>query len=133
MTTSSVPTDYSTILSGDTITITGYDPSNFSTMPTLTTAQIVSLGTSNSGMYYTAPSMATMSTINSGSINTISVDTSTWNTSFKLPTDWVDSFPSCDKVQDMCKQYPSLEIALRNFQTIYQLVKDDYDNPAPKK
>jgi len=133
MTTSSVPTDYSTILSGDTITITGYDPSNFSTMPTLTTAQIVSLGTSNSGMYYTAPSMSTMSTINSGSINTISVDTITWDTSFKLPTDWVDSFPSWDKVQDMCKQYPSLEIALRNFQTIYQLVKDDYDNPAPKK
>jgi len=133
MTTSSVPKDYSTILSGDTITITGYDYSTLSNIQPLTTDQIVSLGTSNSGMYYTAPSMSTMSTINSGSISTISVDTSTWNTSFKLPTDWIDSFPSWDKVQDMCKQYPSLEIALRNFQTIYQLVKDDYDNPAPKK
>jgi len=74
-----------------------------------------------------------MSTINSGSINTVSIDTNLWNTSFNLPIDWVDAFPSWDKVQDMCKQYPSLEIALRNFQTIYQLVKDDYDNPAPKK
>ena len=133
MTTSSVPTDYSTILSSDTITITGYEPSNFSTIQPLTTNQIVTIGSSNSSVYYTAPSMTTMSTINSGSINTVSIDTNLWNTSFNLPIDWVDAFPSWDKVQDMCKQYPSLEIALRNFQTIYQLVKDDYDNPAPKK
>ena len=31
------------------------------------------------------------------------------------------------------KKYPALEIALRNFKTVYQLVKDDYDNPTPKK
>lgn len=43
--------------------------------------------------------------------------------------EWVDSFPDWQRVQDMCKKYPGLEIALRNFQTVYTLVKDDYDNP----
>jgi len=33
----------------------------------------------------------------------------------------------------MCKKYPGLEIALRNFRTVYTLVKDDYDNPKVKK
>jgi archaellin len=47
--------------------------------------------------------------------------------------EWVDKFPEWDRIKDMCKQYPSLEIALRNFETIYKLVKDDYDNPTPKK
>ena len=57
--------------------------------------------------------------------------TSTFN--WKEPIEWVDSFPDWSRVDDMCQQYPSLEIALRNFQTVYQLVKDDYDNPTPKK
>jgi hypothetical protein len=43
--------------------------------------------------------------------------------------EWVDAFPDWQRVQDMCKKYPGLEIALRNFQTVYTLVKDDYDNP----
>ena len=47
--------------------------------------------------------------------------------------EWLDKFPEWHRVKDMCKQYPSLEIALRNFETIYKLVKDDYDNPTPKK
>jgi hypothetical protein len=48
-----------------------------------------------------------------------------WN----MPEEWVDAFPDWSRVQDMCKQYPGLEIALRNFRTVYTLVKDDYDNP----
>ena len=43
-------------------------------------------------------------------------------------TEWVDSFPDWYRIQDMCKKYPGMEIALRNFRTIYTLVKDDYDN-----
>ena len=43
--------------------------------------------------------------------------------------EFVDSFPDWQRVQDMCKKYPGLEIALRNFRTVYTLVKDDYDNP----
>ena len=49
------------------------------------------------------------------------------------PKTWVDSFPEWHRVQDMCKEYPGLEIAFRNFKTFYELVKDDYDNPTPKK
>jgi hypothetical protein len=76
-----------------------------------------------------------LSTCSIGTINptisTVSIDNSqfTWN----LPVEWVGTFPEWDRVEDMCKKYPALEIALRNFKTVYQLVKDDYDNPTPKK
>jgi len=50
-----------------------------------------------------------------------------------MSAEWVDCFPEWHRVEDMCKKYPGLEIAFRNFQTVYQLVKDDYDNPTPKK
>lgn len=76
-----------------------------------------------------------LSTYSIGTINptisTVSIDNSqfTWN----LPVEWVGTFPEWDRVEDMCKKYPALEIALRNFKTVYQLVKDDYDNPTPKK
>lgn len=76
-----------------------------------------------------SPSITTISGIST--TNTISIDSSpfTW----KMPTEWVDCFPEWGRVEDMCKKYPGLEIAFRNFQTVYQLVKDDYDNPTPKK
>jgi hypothetical protein len=48
-------------------------------------------------------------------------------------TEWVDAFPDWQRVQDMCQKYPGLEVALRNFQTVYTLVKDDYDNPKDEK
>jgi hypothetical protein len=77
-----------------------------------------------------SPSSSTTYTIGSAT-DTLSIDTSnfTWN----LPDEWVDSFPEWSRVEDMCKKYPALEIAIRNFKTVYQLVKDDYDNPTPKK
>ena len=69
-------------------------------------------------------------TIGSG-IDTMSIDTNSFT--FNLPEEWVDCFPEWGRVEDMCKKYPGLEIAFRNFQTVYKLVKDDYDNPVPKK
>lgn len=77
-----------------------------------------------------SPSLSTTYTIGS-TTDTLSIDTShfSWN----LPEEWVGTFPDWDRVEDMCKKYPALEIALRNFKTVYQLVKDDYDNPTPKK
>ena len=76
-----------------------------------------------------SPSITTISGIST--TNTISIDNNsfTWH----MPTEWVDCFPEWSRVEDMCKKYPGLEIAFRNFQTVYQLVKDDYDNPTPKK
>jgi hypothetical protein len=79
------------------------------------------------------PSITSMSgtyTIGSSS-DTITFDSSTFK--WKEPAEWIDAFPEWGRVDDMCKKYPGLEIALRNFQTVYQLVKDDYDNPTPKK
>jgi hypothetical protein len=64
-------------------------------------------------------------------LGNIDISPATFN--WKLPAEWVDSFPEWARVEDMCKQYPSLEIAFRNFKTVYHLVKDDYDNPTPKK
>jgi hypothetical protein len=119
MTTSSVPLDYSTISTintGDTITITSLPDSMYSYNNMSTGFSGVSL---------------------SNSISTLSISTGTYDMletyTVSLPEDWVNQFPNWDRVKNMCKQYPSLEIALRNFETIYQLVKDDYDNPSPKK
>jgi|APGre2960657373_1045057.scaffolds.fasta_scaffold11497_2 hypothetical protein len=71
-------------------------------------------------------------TFANNSVNTISIDSSSLFT-YNMPKEWIDCFPEWRRVEDMCKEYPGLEIAFRNFQTVYQLVKDDYDNPTPKK
>jgi len=77
------------------------------------------------------PTTYTIGTIGTSDTITISNINSTFG--WTVSKEWVDAFPEWARVDKMCKEYPSLEIALRNFQTIYQLVKDDYDNPAPKK
>ena len=94
---------------------TAYDSSGVST---------ITLG--SVGGSYTIGSISAVPTI-----NTVSIDTPQF--SWNLPEEWVGTFPDWDRVDDMCKKYPALEIALRNFKTVYQLVKDDYDNPTPKK
>ena len=109
----------------DTITLTGASEYSYAydstSMSTITIGPISSVG----GSY----TIGTMSA--SPSISTISIDNSQF--SWTLPEEWVGTFPDWHRVEDMCKKYPALEIALRNFKTIYQLVKDDYDNPTPKK
>ena len=124
MSNSSAPPTYSTIsidsLStsmSDTITITGM------------ASDTITFPTGNNYMYTAGPSISglTTTTISSLTINDINPITLNWG------TDFVDKFPDWDKIKSMCDHYPSLEIALRNFETIYQLVKDDYDNPTPKK
>lgn len=47
--------------------------------------------------------------------------------------EWEDSFPEWNRIQEMCKKYPGLKIAYDNFRVFYEMVKDDYDNPTPKK
>ena len=109
--------EISTVLS-DTITLTG----SYSSSDTITLTSGLTYTYSNSP----AGGLTTTS-IPSLTINDINPITFNWG------TDFVDKFPEWDRIKAMCKQYPSLEIALRNFETIYQLVKDDYDNPTPKK
>jgi len=50
-----------------------------------------------------------------------------------IPVEWQNEFPSWNKVKDMCEKYPGLKIAFDNFRVFYEMVKDDYDNPTPKK
>jgi hypothetical protein len=68
------------------------------------------------------------------SIDTITInDMAASNYTFNLPQEWVDTFPVWNRVQDMCEQYPGLKVAFDNFKVFYEMVKDDYDNPTPKK
>ena len=87
--------------------------------------------------YYIDSNMNTIS-ISGGAASSYTIlasDTITLNDQFNWinSEEFVDSFPVWERVQDMCKKYPGLEIALRNFRTVYTLVKDDYDNPKDKE
>jgi len=118
-------TDSVITLSGtgtDTFTISG--PSEYSY--TYDSASMSTITLSPSVSTYTIGSSAGIIAQDIGSIDPSSF-------TFHMPKEWVDCFPDWHRVEDMCKQYPGLEIAFRNFQTVYQLVKDDYDNPTPKK
>jgi len=96
-----------------------------------------------SSSHYINTDMNTVSISNGGSgyggvtYTTLTSDTITLNTDYQFSwgdaQEFVDAFPDWQRVQDMCKKYPGLEIALRNFRTVYTLVKDDYDNPKDKE
>ena len=110
-----------------TIGATGSDtftlelPSDLYTSPNYIDTNMNTVSITNGGGY----SGVTYTTLTSGTI--------TLNTDYQFnwgeAVEFVDSFPDWQRVQDMCKKYPGLEIALRNFRTVYTLVKDDYDNP----
>ena len=57
-------------------------------------------------------------TIDSNTINTVSVN-----------TDWLynNMIIDPDEVEKMCKEYPSLEKVWRNFKSVYDMVKKDYE------
>jgi len=111
-------------LSSDCITITlpndiissggTYDYNMNSASYTLTSSQASPVYTIN-----------TLNTLN----DSITIGATDWN----WGEEWVDKLPDWERLKDMRSQYPSLDIALRNLETIYKLVKDDYDNPTPKK
>ena len=106
--------DYNYTYSGtDTITLTGTgacptynNGSSTYTIGALTTDQIAQLTTI-----------------------TLEPTTFNWNT----PQEWVDTFPNWTRVQDMLVKYPGLKNAYDNFKVFYEMCKDDYDNPTPKK
>ena len=58
--------------------------------------------------------------------NSITSNTVTWHTSTR-GQEWIDDFPEWDTIQEMTKVYPAMENALKNLQTTYALVKDDYE------
>jgi hypothetical protein len=118
----------------DTITITPGDMSySYTTAYDIGGNTINITGASNTAIGYGAGAQPTYS-IGSSGISTITlngIDASSYT--INLPVDWKDCFPNWSKVQDMCEQYPGLKIAFENFKVFYEMVKDDYDNPTPKK
>ncbi len=106
------------------ITITSIDSSRYYDTNTLSSITLTPT-------YTSIGSGVSTFNIGSGTVSIDSIDTSSF--AFNLPKEWVDTFPSWHRVKEMCAKYPGLEIALRNFETVYNLVKDDYDNPTPKK
>lgn len=129
MTTSSQQPDYSTILISDpaidstldTITISSADSSYYSSQYDFSTSSIGTITlTGSSGATYTVPSM-------SGS--TISFPSNFDNITIGnlFPEEFVNGFPDWNRVEQMCKLYPGLEIALKKFREVYTMVKDDYD------
>jgi len=79
--------------------------------------------------YNIAPITLTGSTIDTITINGIDSN----NYIFNLPQEWQDGFPEWHRVQNMCNEYPGLKVAFDNFKVFYEMVKNDYDNPTPKK
>ena len=133
MTTTSQPTAYSPTSSNtiDTITISGIDTIDWGLYNTMDTSNSITYVSSPSSYTYTTGGTITLPSITTAQISSLTIDTSTFK--INTPEEWVVTFPNWNRVEDMCKKYPALEIAFRNFKTVYQLVKDDYDNPTPKK
>lgn len=122
MTTSSQPThSYNDLFNSDnTISITSSPDSGY-----------VYVDTNNMNSYnISTGSVGTIYTINP--LDTITLNSNEYKFNWGDAEEFVDAFPDWQRVHDMCKKYPGLEIALRNFQTVYTLVKDDYDNPKDK-
>ena len=99
---------------------------NYNTSGTISVAPSVCYTGAAGAGTYTISSLSTSDTI-----TLTGLDSSSFT--FNLPEEWKDSFPGWDRVQDMCEKYPGLKIAFENFKVIYEMVKDDYDNPVPKK
>lgn len=47
--------------------------------------------------------------------------------------EFVDTWPAWHRMKDMASKYPAIKKALENLSTVYTMVKDDYDNPTPKR
>ncbi len=101
----------------------------------------ITIGSSDCTYTYNSDSTITLTTsggagqtysIGSSYISdTITIDNNQFT--FNFPEEWINSFPDWHRVKDMCDKYPGLKIAFDNFRVFYEMVKDDYDNPTPKK
>ena len=124
----------SSIVTDDTITFRDYE-SNYTTGH-----NYGSFGSTMAGNAYTTASgltyTNTIGPLTTASISAInSVDVSTLlNGSWSLNhVDWIDAWPDFNKVKRMRDKYPALDKAMEKVISIYNMVKDDYDNPVPKK
>jgi hypothetical protein len=92
--------------------------------------------TNPSSMYTTSYdyNISPITVTGSTTIDTITINgIDSNNYTFNLPQEWQEGFPEWHRVQDMCDKYPGLKVAFNNFKVFYEMVKNDYDNPTPKK
>ncbi len=107
-------------LNGTTdITISSWSSAN---IPALTSADIITLTNSGSNYNYSNP-------VTIGQIGTVDLSGIESFTSFTnlYKEEFDGRFPDYDRVMEMCKEYPGLEIAYRKFKEVYKMVKEDYD------
>jgi hypothetical protein len=88
--------------------------------------------TTASGLTY-VNSIGPLTTASIGAIGTVDIST-LLNRNWTLNSvDWVDTWPDFNKVKNMRVKYPALDKAMDKVISIYNMVKDDYDSPVPKK
>lgn len=114
-------------------TLSDLDPTLVSTVDTITvsttglyyddvyTSSVYNTGAGNSGNI-TLSGAGSNYSIGSSTISFPDLST----VSFPVEVEWEDKFPDFDRVQDMRKEYPGLDIALKKFQEVYKMVEDDY-------
>lgn len=102
-----------------------YAYSDSGTVITLTPSVAYNYNTTGGGGTYTISSGSGSDTITLTGIDNFSA--------YNIPVEWIDCLPPFSRIQDMCEKYPGLKIAYDNFKVFYEMVKDDYDNPTPKK
>ena len=102
-------------LNTNDIVISNWDSSGISA---LTSADIITLtgGYGSGSITYNS-----METIDLSKIETFTSFTNFYKDEFD------GRFPDFERVQEMCKDYPGLEIAYRKFKEVYKMVKEDFD------
>ena len=73
---------------------------------------------------------ATLTTAQIGALNTLNTE---YVMNWPQHQEFVDTWPAWHRMKDMAAKYPAIKKALENLSTVYTMVKDDYDNPTPKR
>ena len=126
MTTSSQQPDCSTILSSDLttddiITISSpYYSAGYNYNSNISTITLTGSGNTT----YTIPSLTGDTISFPDSINTIES---------YFPKEFINSFPNWDKIEEMRKEYPALDIAMKKFEEVYKMVEDDWQAQKGQK
>lgn len=103
----------------DTITLSNWSTTN---IPALTSADIITLtGTSYNNYGSGSVTYSNIETIDLSQIESFTSFTNLYKEEFD------GRWPEYERVMDMCKQYPGLDIAYRKFKEVYKMVKEDYD------
>ncbi len=103
----------------DTIAISNWSAEN---IPALTSADIITLtGTPYNTYGSGSVTIGNIETVDLSGIESFTSFTNLYKEEFD------GRFPDYEKVLDMCKEYPGLEIAYKKFKEVYKMVKEDYD------